>query len=70
MFTSRPTSVLLFGSDLVNRLSELVDLVTVMIPRLRIDNGDGRRDHEAGGVTDGGCGARRGLHDFLYVPMA
>jgi len=49
--------------DLLNRPTKLIDLAAEMIPRLRINNRHGGRDHESRGVPDGGCGARRGLHN-------
>ena len=49
--------------DLLNRPTKLIDLITEMIPRPRINNRHGGRDHEPRGAPDRGCGARRGLHD-------
>jgi hypothetical protein len=59
--------------DLLNRLSELVEMVAVMILRLRIENCNGRRDHETAGVRlhrlpfDRKVGLIREYSDFALI---
>src|SRR5208282_2459007 len=53
----RAVSIRTVGSDLSQGLTELVDLVAKMVPRLRIDDGDRGRDREPRGMPDCARGA-------------
>ena len=54
-----------FAARSRGRTGQLIDLVAKVLARVRIDDGDRRRDGEAGGVTDRARRARRRLHDLL-----
>ena len=55
-------------SDIMNRLSQDIDLVTKMLTRDWIDHGNRRRDDKARRLTNRGRRSSGCLHDFFAEP--